>query len=274
MTQRLSVVITVYNGDDPLHFKIALSSIVSSQTREPDEIVLVIDGDLNNELSNVVKKFSSLIGKRLKVIRLLKNQGLGTALNAGLLESTGNWVARMDSDDVSLPHRFETQLNFLKQNTEVDILGSGAYEIDLYGQKKGERRRRGGDAQIKKNLWANPLIHSSIIFSREKILSLGGYNPELRYRQDYELWFRAAQAGLIFDNIQEPLLSYRFDRATLARQTPVRAFEQALIGYRGCRRLDCPLWKSFLCFLPFFRAFLPLAVQLKVVEFFKVMDPR
>lgn len=98
----------------------------------------------------------------------------------------------------------------MEEHDEVDVLGSGCVEIDYGGVERDIRLMPADHEAIVDALWSCPLIHPSIMFRREKILAVGGYDDGLRRRQDYELWFRAAQQGIRFGNIQKPLIQYRF----------------------------------------------------------------
>ncbi|GAM69591.1 exopolysaccharide biosynthesis [Vibrio sp. JCM 19236] len=117
-------------------------------------------------------------------------------------------------------------------------------------------------------------MHPSVMYRKEVISDVGGYNPELKRRQDYELWFRVAKAGTVFNNIDKTLIAYRYDRETNKRQSPKIAFQQGIIGFKGSMSMKLGLIKSLMCFYPFFRSFLPSAVQHKLYFFMKKFDPR
>lgn len=274
VSSRISVLISVCHSDDSGFFNRALKSVWNHQYSKPDELVIVLDGPLKPDLNELMRDWTASLGNKIKVVALEKNSGLAAALNRGLEHCRGKWVARMDADDISFPERFQTQLSFLEMHPEVDILGSAAIEINNKGTIGSIRERPLSHETIMDCLWASPIIHSSVIFRRDKIINLGGYDASLRRRQDYELWFRAAEAGLIFANIQKPLLWYRFDDRTHHKQPPDIALQQALIGFRGCRRLKLAWWKAFGCFIPFFRSLLPYRVQHVFYRLLTPLDPR
>ena len=110
---KFSVLISVYNKERPDFLEKSLKSIWDEQTLKPNEIVLVKDGVLTKELDEIINKFS--IDSPLKIIPLSKNMGLGFALNEGLKYCSYEYVARMDSDDIAKPKRFEKQLMILKK---------------------------------------------------------------------------------------------------------------------------------------------------------------
>lgn len=272
--QQFSVLIAIYNKENPSHFELAMSSIWDDQTIQPDEIVLVKDGALTPELDNVIIKWEKKLGDRLKVIHLPENIGLTKALNKGLKQCSFDLVARMDSDDISLSQRFEKQLNKFSKNPNLTVLGGFAQEIDLVGHKGNIRKMPISHQAIFDNLFVCPFSHPSIMFRKSSIQSIGSYNESLIRRQDYDLWFRCGEAGFIFENISEPLLLYRFSENTHQRQSTKLAFQQALIGYKGVRFLHQPFWKACVCFIPFIRSLLPGRMQHFIYKVTKKFDPR
>ncbi len=119
----LSVLMSIYSGDNPKYLYAAIESIIS-QTRPPDEIVVVKDGPLTNELSRIIKQWQQKRPGLFKVVSLTENRGLGVALQEGLKACSYDIVARMDADDISSPDRFEKQLRFLQDNPDVAVVSS------------------------------------------------------------------------------------------------------------------------------------------------------
>ena len=123
-----SVLLSLYHKESPLFLRQSLTSIFT-QTLLPIEVVLVEDGPLTDELYAVIKEFTSRYPK-LKVISLPTNQGLGKALNEGLKHCSYDLVARMDTDDIAKPNRFEKQLEIFKNHPEIDIVSSWIDEFE------------------------------------------------------------------------------------------------------------------------------------------------
>lgn len=265
---------SVFYNDNPIFLKECLTSINNSIFNSICEVVIVKDGDIGNELSTVFDNLQIHQNLRFKIIELHQNKGLGAALNAGIQECTYQFIARMDADDIVYPSRFIKQIEFLKSNPMVDIVGTFAMEIDAEGNHGNIRSMPISHDDICQSLWACPFIHPSIMFRKDKILAAGNYNPNFRRRQDYELWFRCARYGLIFANIPEPLLYYRFDHNTHKKQSLRLAWEQAKIGYIGSSSLNLSWWKRAACFIPFFRALLPPQAQHFLYRVLKRFDPR
>jgi glycosyltransferase involved in cell wall biosynthesis len=267
----LSVLIAIYRGTKASEFQLCLQSL-ADQTVPANEIVVVADGPVTPDVEDILKGMVPSLP--IKVVRLEANRGLGAALHMGLSGCSFPLVARIDSDDMAYPHRFERQLAAFDATPELDILGSFASEIDESGRLGPLRTMPTSHADIVSCLWANPIIHPAVMFRRDKIIQAGSYDQTLRRRQDYELWFRCAEAGLQFANLAEPLLYYRFSQETHKRQRPSDLWRQALIGMSGSRRLGLPLLAQIGCFVPFFRSLLPIGVQHQVYIWMAKIDPR
>jgi glycosyltransferase involved in cell wall biosynthesis len=255
---RLSVLMSVYEGERPDTLALCLESM-AGQTLPADEVILVEDGPLPYSLQRVIEQYSGSL--RMVSVKLNRRRGLGNALARGLQECSGALVARMDADDICVADRFAKQVAYLEGNTDIDIVGGYGIEIDSRGAKGEIRTVPLSHGDIVKELWRCPLIHPTIMFRKDSVLSVGSYNRDLERRQDYELWFRCASRGLMFANIGSVLIYYRFSQATLRRQSARLAFRQGLIGFRGSSALGLAFWKRCACFVPFLRSLLPVATQ-------------
>lgn len=199
----VSVVMSVYNGGK--YLKEAIESVLS-QTMPDFEFIIINDGSTDKSL-DIIKEFEKK-DKRIKVISH-ENLGLIYSLNEGIKLAQGEYIARMDADDISLPNRFAQQINYFKNNPKDVLLGSYATKIDELNNKIGDFNYLPLTwEKIKKySLLHNPFIHPSIMFKRELINEVGCYR-NFKYAEDYELWTR-----IIYKypcaNIKEPLLQYR-----------------------------------------------------------------
>ena len=185
MNQCFSVLISVYKNDKPEDFKKALTSISINQTLQPTEIVLVVDGLITPELNKVILDFNNL-----NVYRLDKNFGLGYALNFGLSKTNYELIARMDSDDIAHPKRFEKQLPII-QKGEVAILGSNIEEFNNEIGDLKQYREMPSDYDLinKFKLSRNPFNHMTVMFKKTIVTKVGGYKDMPGY-EDYYLWMR------------------------------------------------------------------------------------
>jgi glycosyltransferase involved in cell wall biosynthesis len=269
-----SVLTSIYKNESASHLQEALSSIWDSQWVKPGEIVLIKDGPLATSLEDVINNWKLKLGPNLRILTFTENRGLGAALKDGLDACSFELVARMDTDDVAAPDRFEKQLDYLNKYPDVDILGSFVKEMSYSGDLLEVRTAPVTHDQIFSCLWASPMVHPSIMMRRSRVLEAGNYDPKYRRRQDYELWFRCAERGLKFHNLPEPLLYYRFGQHTHEKQSPSLAWEQAMIGYRGSSRLGLPVVQKLGCFLPFVRSLLPVRLQHGVYKILSPFDPR
>lgn len=201
-TPKLSVVMSVHNGEKFL--KEAIVSILN-QTFTDFEFIIIDDGSIDNS-KKIIEDFDD---KRIKLISR-KNKGLTVSLNEGLNLARGEYIARMDTDDISHPRRFETQINFLDKNPKICLCGTWAKMIDKNGNEIGEYKTPVNSKEIRRGIfWHNPFIHSSIMIRRKTLNKVGGYNEKYKTAQDYELWSRLVPKYQTA-NLPEFLLKYRF----------------------------------------------------------------
>lgn len=214
---KFSVLMSVYHKEKAEHLDAALRSIIN-QSLQPAEIVLVKDGPLTPQLDKVIKSFSSKY-KIFKIVGLPTNSGLGPALREGIKNCTYELIARADSDDISLPKRFELQIDFLKQNPKVDILSSNIIEFDdQLTTRLSERIVPEDDKTIKSYIKTrSPFNHMAVVYKKSVILAAGSYE-DCPYFEDYYLWCKAYANGGIFHNIQESLIHARGGTSMITRR--------------------------------------------------------
>ena len=269
-----SVLMSVYYKESPIYFERAIESIWSDQTVKPLQIVLVKDGPLKKDLEIIISDWKNKIGNKLEIVSLSENVGLATALNEGLKYCKCDLVARMDSDDVCLPERLALQLSLFESQESIDVVGGYAIEIDALENRGRLRKMPVFHKEIVSSMWACSLIHPTVMFKKNRIMSLHGYNASLRRRQDYDLWFRCVRHGLIFHNLPYPLILYRFDQSSHNKQSIGFALEQGIIGFKGTGMIQLTWWKRVACFLPLFRSLLPSSLQHSLYFILSRFDPR
>ena len=141
MNQQFSIITSIYKNDKPEFVRIALDSMLVNQSVKPSEIVLVQDGPVSEGLSSLLFEYEMNYPTIMSVIRLKQNEGLGNALMLGVEAAKNEIVARMDSDDICIPNRFEIQLAYLKAHPEVDIIGGQMTEfVDTPDNIVGRRK--------------------------------------------------------------------------------------------------------------------------------------
>jgi glycosyltransferase involved in cell wall biosynthesis len=207
---KFSVLMTVYEKDNPVFFKLALESITDKQLLKPNQVVLVCDGMLTDELDKVILESAALASGRLHVIRLKYNVGQGNALNIGLKQCLNVYVARMDSDDISMPERFLKQISFIKNNPSIDIVSSTILEFNEHSFL-GSRVLPADHAGIIRMMkFRSPVNHGCCVYNKNKVLAVKGYS-DLYQCQDYLLWIKLAKSGAKFANIKESHLHVRMN---------------------------------------------------------------
>jgi len=204
---RIDVIMSVYNGEK--YLREAIESILK-QTYTNFKFIIVDDGS-NDSSFDIIDSFAD---ERIEVIRNERSEGLTKRLNKALRVAQGKYVARQDADDVSLPSRFESQVDFLEKHPEVDVLGTGIYLIDDEGNRIGERTTHPSPSrQI--FLERNEVFHGSAMIRRDALEAVGGYNELFKYSQDYDLWLRLAKERNI-RNLQTPLYAFRMHRSSIS----------------------------------------------------------
>ena len=269
-----SVLMSIYKKESPGYFDLSLESLYV-QRSDIGEVVLVKDGPLTEDLDDLIGKWHKRFDDKLKLVELKANVGLSKALNQGLKQCRFDWVARMDTDDVCKPERLALQAEFIEKNPNVDVLGSYAITIDETGAEKKLLKVPLGHNRIKKFVWSCPMIHPTVCFRKDKILALGGYNPEAGPRQDdYDLWFRCAAAGYVFANIPKPLLLYRFTDDQIRKNTLKVGYYRLRVGFKGNRMLKAGPVAYLGVMVPFVRAMLPYPLNVWFYKLLSKVNPR
>lgn len=195
---KFSVLMPVGNMEKPSNLKRSLDSIVN-QTVKPNEIVIVKDGIFTKELNDVLKKY------KLKVIELNEHKGIGYSLNIGIQNCKYDLIARMDSDDISLPNRFELQLKKFKENKNLAILGGQILEFDENNIKKLRSVPVEYKDILKYVKKRSPFNHMSVMYKKDVILKLGNYE-NTPYFEDYILWASAIKNNYYVENLKEIII--------------------------------------------------------------------
>lgn len=215
---KYSVLMSLYIKEKPEYLKQSIESMIH-QTVTPDEIVIVKDGPLTNELEEVLTKYEEKYPELFNIIVSEENLGLGLALNLGLKHCKNELVARMDTDDISLPDRCEKQMQKFKQDNELVIVGTMVDEFyddpnkiiskRIVPTKHNEiyefARRR------------SPFNHPTVMYKKGKVLKYGGYG-DLRRNQDVDLFGRMLFSGCKAANLNESLLLFRSNESLSKRR--------------------------------------------------------
>jgi len=216
-----SVLMSVYSKEQPEHLAGALASVFD-QTLVPDEVLLVKDGPLTAALEAVIADAAVRHGK-VRVIALERNVGLGAALNAGLQHCRNELVARMDSDDLCVPERFELQIPLFASDPRIAVIGGWISEFEHDPRQIQSVRslpeRHEDIARLAKTRC--PVNHPTVVFRKTAIQAVGGYNAK-HLQEDYYLWARLMLAGHRFHNVQAPLVLMRTGEGLFDRRGGLR----------------------------------------------------
>lgn len=217
MLERLSLLLPVWAGDQVDFLTEAFRSTVDQQTRRPDEVVVVRDGPVGVDLQRGLDLLVQRSPVPVRVLALPRNLGLGPALDAGLAACRHDVVARMDADDISLPHRFAVQLPIVEAG--ADIVGAGLLEFgDDPDDVVGVRTPPTDPDDIRARArFADPFNHPTVVYRRGLVQAVGGYT-DFALMEDYLLWARMILAGARVANVGEPLVRYRVGAGAYARR--------------------------------------------------------
>ena len=239
----ISVVMPVYNAADYLGQ--AVSSILA-QTLRDYEFIIVNDGSTDRS-GKMLEQFAKK-DKRIKLISK-PNTGIVAALNDGLAQARGTFIARMDADDISLPNRFALQLDYVQQHSDCVALGSRVVAIDPYGCELYRSEHKLDHDEIDRELlngsgWA--IVHPVAMMRREAIERVAGYRKQWQWVEDLDLFLRLAEIGKLA-NLSDMLLHYRQHTESINRTRSQQQAELADACVREAyqrRGLDVPAgWK-------------------------------
>lgn len=213
MTEKYSVLMSVYHKEKPEYLRLAIQSMLD-QTVKADEFIVVKDGPLTSELDSVIDEFISSHPGLFTIINNPINLGLGPALRKGVTASKNELIARMDSDDYSIPERCEKQLKVFEKEPELGMVGSYEAEfIDSIDNVVSVHKEPENNQEINKYMRRRcAVLHPTVLFKKSEVVRAGNYQETSFYAmyEDYDLFAR-----MIFDakvkcyNIQECLYYIR-----------------------------------------------------------------
>lgn len=243
--EKYSVLMSAYAKVIPEELIISIKSMLD-QTVKPDQFILIWDGPVSEELQNVVKQFDEQNPGLFTIIQLPENHGLAYALNIGIEASRNELIARMDSDDFSDPTRCEKQLKAFEADPELALLGTCVHNF------KGtvnniiplNKTRPLDNEGIKQKLRRfSPFAHPSVMYKKSAVQACGGYDPELRRRQDYDLFSKMVNShGYKAANLEEKLLYFRAEDGFVSRNKNRESCQSRIdVQKRIYKRGECSL---------------------------------
>lgn len=255
---KVSIIMSVYNAEDTLGE--AIDSILN-QTYSNWEFVICNDCSTDSTMS-ILEDYKKRFPEKFIILNNLQNMRLSYSLNRCLKEVTGELIARMDGDDLSVPERFEKQVRFLKTHPEYQLVGTDMQRFN----EKGKLGVIGSQTEPDKFILKTGVAfcHATIMAYREVFEVTGGYrvSKDTMRSQDYDLWFRFFKCGFKGYNIHEPLYLVRETLAAVKRRDFSNRYHIMRIQFRGYKLLGFPKMWYFIPVLQFLKGFIPAKLLL------------
>lgn len=200
----VSVLMPVYNGEK--YVSLAIESILS-QTFQDFEFIIVNDASTDST-KDIISAYA-IKDPRIVIITNESNLNIAGSLNKGIESAKGDFIARMDADDIALKDRLEKQSKLLVENPKVAVVGSDIQVIDESGNFLGYRKYPTDSRALKKVIFRySPFAHPAVMFRKKVVQDAGGYDKTKSPSEDVDLWFRL---GVLYDfmSIPQVLLKYR-----------------------------------------------------------------
>lgn len=242
-----SVLMSVYYKEKPEFLRLAVESMLS-QTLKPSQIVLVCDGQLTPQLDEVVEYYKKAFPDLFCVVRLSENNGLANALNEGLKACRFEYVARMDTDDISCSDRIQSQLDeMLKHSADISSGTIEEFETDEKAVTCKKALPLSNGEIVKYAKRRNPFNHPCVVFKKSKVLEAGGYE-EYPFFEDYHLWVKMLSKGAVGLNLSKTLLKMRTGDGMYDRRGGVKYLKYAYKMERFKRKIGfSSLWDFCVC---------------------------
>ena len=216
-----SVLLSIYHKEKPEFLEASLQSVFN-QTLLPSEVLVVKDGKLGAELDAVLERYEAKYPDIIKINNLPENLGLGVSLAYGLERCSNELVARVDTDDINLPFRFEEQYNMLMSHPELDLVGFNIAEFE-YDSNIVHSYRNLPETPEENHKFGKrrcPVNHPTVMYRRSKVLQVGNYQ-RLKINkgmEDYYLWMRMLNENMQFYNIQKVGVLCRIGNDMISRR--------------------------------------------------------
>lgn len=216
---KFSILSSIYYKENPQHFHECMVSLWENQTLKANEMILVEDGELTLELYTKISEWQEKLGNVLKIIKLPQNVGTGQAKNIGLTYCNYDIICIADTDDIYTNDRFQKQIDFFKQNPDIDILGAQIYEfIDDIKHISGSRKVPCQHKELlnyaKKQ---SPFNNMTIAYKKNAVLNVGGYQHHL-WMEDYNLFLRLIANKYKLHNLPDFLVYARINNGMHSRR--------------------------------------------------------
>lgn len=256
MNGKISVLMGIFNCAGTLPE--AIDSILA-QTYGNWELILCDDGSVDDTYA-VAEGYRTRYPDKIVLLKNEKNMGLNYTLNRCLERATGEYIARMDGDDLCMPDRFHKEMKALREHPEMTVVSTPMEYFDetgIWGRGKGKAFPQPLDL-----LYGTPFCHAPCMARREVILSIGGYteDPKFLRVEDYDLWVKLYAAGYRGINLEEPLYQMRDDRNAASRRKFKYRINEARVKAKAVRLLKLPVWGYIYALRPILVGLLPRGI--------------
>ena len=230
----LAVIMSLYKNDRLQYVKLAVESILG-QTYKDFDYYIQFDGTID---ANVEAYLRGLKDKRIKISARSENKGLAYSLNELLhivMPREYEYIARMDADDISIPNRFEKQMEYLKMHPEVDMVGGSINEIDENGENRGKITKYPCEPGECFAFFAkrNPVAHPTVMFRRSFFEKAGWeYPADFVRNEDTRLWHEGYKNGCVIANLPDVLLHFRMTDTMITQRRNGKAFAKSQLELR------------------------------------------
>lgn len=254
--KRISVLMGIYNCAETLPDAI---DCILRQTVTSWELILCDDGSADDTYT-VALRYQKQYPDQIILLQNERNMGLNYTLNHCLHHASGEFIARMDGDDLCSPDRFEKELRALEENPEMAVVSTEMTYFDetgTWGQSHAILR-----PEAKNFLRGTPFCHAPCMARREAVCSVGGYTDDPKYLrvEDYDLWIKLYAAGYRGMNLPEPLYQMRDDRNAYARRKFKYRINEARVVCKAVKLLKLPFWNLIWALKPICVGLLPKGI--------------
>lgn len=237
--ENYSVLMSVYYKANPDYLRDCLNSMMY-QSYLTNDFVLVCDGELTAELNGVIDEFCSRYPGIFNIVRLKENVGIGGAVQAGLELCKNDIIIRMDSDDVSLPDRCETEVEMFRSDPELSIIGGYIVEFDSEGNQYIRDVPLEHDEIVKYSKSRYPFNNVTMAFKKSKAIEVGGYSGSFKRCEDYDFVSRMLKSGAKAKNSPKSMVECRLDDDSYRRR-------KSWVNTKSYIIVRHYLWKSGYC---------------------------
>jgi glycosyltransferase EpsE len=249
---KISVIMGIYNSAPTLAS--AIESLYS-QTYMDFELIMCDDGSKDNTYQ-IAKRYANNYSN-IVLLKNEKNMGLNFTLNHCLKFAKGLYIARQDSDDISLPNRFEKEIEILENNSDIAVVSCSLIHFNEKGDFKISKNKE--YPQKVDFIYGTQFWHPCSMFRKSVINEVNGYtmSDRLLRVEDYHLWFKIYAKGYRGYNIQEPLYKWRDDDNAYKRRTFKNRLNEMYVRFIGFRMLGLPFHCYIYCIRPMLVYLLP-----------------